>query len=122
MTPGRVARAWMPFALLTLTVLVWGMPAVKPLGTPAVKAWMDAHTSWKLKIARLHEKIAKGEAVTGHATPDPKKDLEKAEVDIVPVSSTGTAVFLAARPQRPPARGQPADDGARLLGTDGRAG
>ena len=44
----------------------------------------------------LHLKVAKGEAVTGHATPDPQKDLEKAQVDIVPLSSTGTAVFLAA--------------------------
>ena len=96
MTHARVARAWMPFVLLTLTVLVWGMPADQTLGTPAVKAWMDAHTSWKLKIDRLHEKIAKGEAVTGHATPEPKKDLETAVVDIVPISSTGTAVFLAA--------------------------
>jgi lactate permease len=43
----------------------------------------------------LHEKVAKGQAVTGHKTPEPK-DLEKATVDIVPVSSTGTAVFLAA--------------------------
>ena len=32
----------MPFALLTLTVLVWGLPAIKPLGTPAVKDWLDA--------------------------------------------------------------------------------
>jgi lactate permease len=96
LTHARVARAWMPFVLLTLTVLVWGMPAVKALGTPAVKTWMDAHTSWNLKIDRLHQKIAKGEAVTGHTTPDPKKDFETAVVDIVPISSTGTAVFLAA--------------------------
>ena len=79
-----------------MTVLFWGVPALKPFGTPAVKEWMDAHTSWKLPLPRLHEKIAKGEAVTGRAEPDPKKDLEKAVVEIVPVSSTGTAVFLAA--------------------------
>ena len=28
----RVARAWMPFALLTVTVLIWGIPAIKSLG------------------------------------------------------------------------------------------
>src|SRR4051794_15497884 len=94
-TRARVALAWMPFGLLTLTVLFWGMPAIDRLGTPAVKAWMDSHTSWKPAIGALHEKVAKGEAVTGHATPG-AKDLEKAVVDIVPVSSTGTAVFLAA--------------------------
>jgi lactate permease len=96
LTAGRVARAWMPFVLLTVTVLVWGLPAIKPLGTPAVKEWMDGYTSWKPAMPRLHERVAKGEAVTGHKTPDPKKDLEKAQVDIVPVSSTGTAVFVAA--------------------------
>jgi lactate permease len=65
------------------------------LGTPAVKEWLDAYTAWKPAMPRLHELVAKGEAVTGHATPGPK-DLEKAVVDVVPVSSTGTAVFLAA--------------------------
>jgi len=85
---GRVVRAWTPFTLLTLAVLFWG--------TPAAKDWMDAHTSWKHELARLHLKVAKGEAVTGHKTPDPKKDLEKAVLEIVPVSSTGTAIFLAA--------------------------
>src|SRR5262249_50623603 len=61
-----------------------------------VKAWMDARTSWKPELGRLHLKVAKGEAVTGHKSPDEAKDLESAKVDIVPVSSTGTAVFLAA--------------------------
>ncbi len=87
LTAGRVARAWMPFALLSLTVLAWGIPKVKTA--------MDAHTTWKPAMPRLHETIAKGEAVTGHKSPT-DKDLEKAIIDVVPVSSTGTAVFLAA--------------------------
>jgi lactate permease len=95
LTFGRVSRAWMPFALLSMTVLIWGIPAVEPLGTPAVKDWLDAHTSWKPSMPGLHEKIAKGSAVTGHDRPGPK-DLEKAIVELVPVSSTGTAVFVAA--------------------------
>lgn len=97
LTARRVARAWAPFALLTLTVLLWGFPEVKRLGTPAVKPWLDRHTSFnKTEMPRLHLRIAKGEAVTGRATPDPEKDLERAFLDIVPVSSTGTAVFVAA--------------------------
>ncbi len=86
LTTRSVARAWMPFALLSATVLVWGLPAVK--------ARMP-DLAWKWKIPGLHERVAKGEAVTGHAEPTPK-DVEKAEADIVPISSTGTAVFLAA--------------------------
>ncbi|WP_406695131.1 L-lactate permease [Singulisphaera sp. Ch08] len=95
LTAGRVARAWMPFGLLSLTVLIWGIPAISSLGTPAVKDWLDARTSWKPAMIGLHEKIAKGEAVTGHPHPT-AKDYEKATVDLVPISSTGTAVFLAA--------------------------
>jgi lactate permease len=39
--------------------------------------------------------VAKGEAVTGHKTPEPK-DRDTAVLEIVPVSATGTGVFLAA--------------------------
>ena len=86
LTGRSVARAWMPFALLSATVLVWGLPAVKA---------RMVDQSWKWKVPGLHERVVKGEAVTGHAEPT-EKDREKAEADIVPISSTGTAVFLAA--------------------------
>jgi lactate permease len=95
LTADRVAQAWLPFGLLTVTVLAWGVPAIKPLGTPAVKAWLDRHTSWPVPMPRLHEAIARGKAVTGHDAPT-DKDREPAILDIVPVSSTGTAVFVAA--------------------------
>ncbi len=95
LTAGRVARAWLPYGLLIATVLLWGLPASKSLGTPAVKAWLDARTSWKPGMPNLHLQVAKGEAVTGHLTPEPQ-DFEKAELDIVPISCTGTAVFVAA--------------------------
>ena len=89
LTAGRVARAWTPFALLTATVLLWGLPVVKP--------WLDRHTSFnKTEMPGLHRQVAKGEAVTGRATPDPSKDAEEAFLPIVPISSTGTAVFVAA--------------------------
>ena len=91
----RIARAWLPYGLLIMTVLLWGLPAIKSLGTPAVKEWLDARTSWKPGMPGLHLMIAKGEAVTGHLTSQ-SQDLEKALLDIVPVSCTGTAVFVAA--------------------------
>jgi lactate permease len=95
LTTGRVARAWMPFALLTAFVLVWGIPASKSLGTPAVKEWLDRGLSWKPELPWLHLKVARGVAVTGHAVPT-AQDLEKAQLEIVPLSATGTAVFLSA--------------------------
>jgi lactate permease len=94
-TAAQAARAWLPFALLTAFVLGWGIPAIKPWGTPAAKAWLDSCLSWKPELDWLHRKIAKGTAATEHETPLPE-DYETAQIEIVPLSSTGTAVFLAA--------------------------
>jgi lactate permease len=95
LTARRIARAWMPFGLLTMTVHIWGVPAIKPWGTPAVKDWLDGKMSWKPELSWLHLKIAKSPEVTGHERPEPQ-DYEKAQIEIVPLSSTGTAIFLAA--------------------------
>ena len=86
-TAGRVARAWLPFGLLTATVLVWGIPPVK-------KAMDDATTS-RWPIPGLHNQVARGEPITGHPAPTPA-DREPAVADLVPISATGTAVFVAA--------------------------
>ena len=95
LTTGRVARAWMPFAMLTAFVLIWGLPASKTLGTPSVKDWLDGRLSWKTEMPGLHLKVVRGEAVTGHEVPT-SEDREKAPLEFVPLSATGTAVFLAA--------------------------
>jgi lactate permease len=91
----QIARAWLPYALLVVTVMLWGLPPIKSLGTPAFKELLDARFSWKPALPSLHLVVAKGEAVTGHQTAQPE-DREKAQLDIVPLSCTGTAVFLAA--------------------------
>jgi len=95
LTVRRVARAWMPFGLLTASVLIWGIPAIPRWGTPATKDWLDERLSWKPKLLWLHLKIAKGTEATGHEALRPE-DYEPAQIDIVPLSSTGTAVFVAA--------------------------
>ncbi len=91
----QVARAWMPFGLLTIAVLIWGIPAIKLLGTRSVKDWLDRQFSRRYELAWLDLKIVKGAAVTGHETPT-TEDFERAQIDFAPLSSTGTAVFLAA--------------------------
>jgi len=91
----QVARAWTPFGLLTVAVLILGIPAIKPLHTASVKDWLDQRLSWKPELAWLHLKVVKGPAVTGNESPQPD-DYEKAQVDLAPLSATGTAVFLAA--------------------------
>ncbi len=87
LTAGRVVRAWSPFLLLTATVLIWGVPSVK-------KA-MDDRTSFKPPMPLLHLAVNKGPEVLA-PNAKPGSAAEKAELDIVPISSTGTAVFLAA--------------------------
>jgi lactate permease len=83
----QVAKAWMPFALLSLVVFTWGLPVVKQA--------LDEHTSWKPEMPGLSRLIAKGGAITGRAQPD-EKDYEVVPLSIEPISSTGTAVFLSA--------------------------
>lgn len=87
LTFGRIARAWTPFGLLSLTVLTRGVPAVK--------TEMDRATPWHPEMPGLHLSITKEEVVTGRRTPA-AADYEKAIVDVVPISSTATAVFAAA--------------------------
>lgn len=84
----QVARAWAPFAILTVMVMIWGLPPVKK--------WLVTHGDFKQAMPGLHQSVAKGEALTGRSSPDPKKDLEDAYLDISPVSSTGTATLIAA--------------------------
>lgn len=84
----KIARAWAPFVILTIMVMIWGVPGVKKR--------LAEHGDLKTPMAGLHKVVAKGEALSGRATPDPKKDLEDAFLDIAPVSSTGTATMIAA--------------------------
>lgn len=95
LTRREVARAWMPFGLLTLMVLIWGFPAVKAWGTPAVSDWLGSWSSWRVEVSVLHNKVAKGPELTGRTTPI-DVDLEPAILDIAPLAATGTAVLLAA--------------------------
>lgn len=90
-----IARAWMPFGLLTLMVLTWGFPAVKAWGTPAVSDWLGSWSSWRPEVSVLHNKVAKGPELTGRTTPI-DVDLEPAILDIAPLAATGTAVMTAA--------------------------
>ena len=84
----KIARAWAPFGILTVLVMIWGVPVVK--------TWLTTNGDFKREMPGLHKTVAKSEALTGRAVPDPKKDLEDASLDIAPASSTGTATMIAA--------------------------
>ncbi len=95
---GQIAKAWMPFAILSLFVLVWGLPAVKlamnKATTPAFKVVMTdgkprpgpAGWDWP----HLHAKVFRTTPVVAKPT------AEAARFDLNWLTATGTGCFLAA--------------------------
>jgi lactate permease len=83
----RVARAWMPFAVLTIFVLLWGLPTIKAglnkATTPAFE-----RGGWDFPILHL--------GVTRAAPVVSKPEPEKAKFDFNWLSATGSACFIAA--------------------------
>jgi lactate permease len=95
---GRVLKAWMPFAILSGVVLIWGLPAVKlamnRATTPAFKVVLadgkvrPGPPGWD--VPYLHNAVYR--AAPAVITPAP----EAARYDFNWLSATGTGCFLAA--------------------------
>lgn len=85
--PAEVMRAWMPFVVLTVFVLLWGLPAIKTtlnqVTTPAFE-----RGGWDVPVLHL--------AVTRAAPVVSKPEPEKAKFDFNWLSATGSACFIAA--------------------------
>ena len=79
---GQVIKAWMPFAILSLTVLVWGLPAVKGAINRATTPVWD--------VPLLHNAVTRAAPVVTKLTP------EAARFDFNWLSATGTGCFVAA--------------------------
>jgi lactate permease len=96
--PGKILKAWMPFAILSLFVLVWGLPRVKlamnQATTPAFKvvlpdgAARPGPPGWD--VPYLHNAIYRAAPVVAKPTP------EAARYDLNWLSATGTGCFLSA--------------------------
>ena len=97
-TAGQVLKAWMPFALLSLFVLLWGLPKIKlamnQATTPAFKVVLangkvrPGPPGWD--VPYLHNAISRSAPVVAKPTP------EAARYDFNWLSATGTGCFLAA--------------------------
>jgi len=95
---GQTAKAWLPFAILSLTVLVWGLPTVKlamnQATTPAFKVVLPdgkprpGPAGWDWPY--LHAKVFRTAPVVQKAT------AEAARFDFNWLTATGTGCFLAA--------------------------
>src|ERR1041385_2395376 len=81
-TAGQIARAWLPFAILSLTVLVWGLPVIKgAINRATTPIW---NVPW------LHNAVTRAAPVVTKLTP------EAARYDFNWLSATGTGCFIAA--------------------------
>ena len=77
-----VLKAWMPFAILSLFVLVWGLPQFKnPVNKATTPVW---------DVPYLHKAITRAAPVVAKPTP------EAARFDFNWLTATGTGCFLAA--------------------------
>jgi lactate permease len=97
-TAGQIVKAWMPFAILSLFVLVWGLPKVKlamnQATTPAFKVVMadgknrPGPPGWDWPY--LHAKVSRTTPVVTKPT------AEAARFDLNWLTATGTGCFFAA--------------------------
>ena len=81
-TPGQIAKAWMPFAILSVFVLAWGLPAIKGA--------MNRATTPVWNVPFLHNAVSRAAPVVTKLTP------EAARYDFNWLSATGTGCFFAA--------------------------
>lgn len=86
-TKGQIAKAWMPFLILSLFVFLWGYPPVKKFlnqkTTPAF-----SRGGWDFPV--VHKAISRDQPVVPKPTP------ENAKYDFNWFTATGSACFLAA--------------------------
>lgn len=84
---GQVARAWLPFAILSIFVLCWGIPRFKnEMGRVTTPAF--ASGGWE--VPYLHKAVYRVEPVVAAPT------AEAAKFDFNWLTATGSACFLAA--------------------------
>jgi lactate permease len=83
----QVARAWMPFAILSLVVLLWGLPSIK---TAINKATTPAFANGGWDVPVLHRAVYRSAPVV------PKPAAETAKYDFNWLSATGSGCFVSA--------------------------
>jgi len=86
-TGAQIARAWMPFAILSLLVLCWGLPSIK---AAMGKATTPAFATGGWNVPYLHKAVLRAQPVVPKPTP------ENAKFDFNWLTATGTACFLSA--------------------------
>jgi lactate permease len=97
-TAGQVLKAWMPFAILSLFVLLWGLPKIKlAMNLATTPSFRVVLANGKVRpgppgwdVPYLHNAISRSAPVVAKPTP------EAARYDLNWLSATGTGCFFAA--------------------------
>jgi lactate permease len=84
---GQIAKAWMPFAILSIFVLLWGLPSIK---TALNKATTPAFKTGGWEVPYLHKAVFRTQPVVAKPT------AENAKFDFNWLTATGTGCFFAA--------------------------
>ncbi len=81
-TGAQIARAWLPFAILSVFVILWGLPSLKaPMNKATTPVW---------NVPILHNAVTRAAPVVSKPTP------EAAKYDFNWLTATGTGCFFAA--------------------------
>jgi lactate permease len=88
LTRKSVIHAWVPWALLTAFVFVWGLPDVKKTLAQATPGGTREKPGWF--VPGLHQAIVR----TAPVVPEPKR--EEARYELAWLSATGSGILLAA--------------------------
>lgn len=81
-TKAEVARAWVPWGILSVLVFLWGLPSVK--------AFLDKISIFKIPVAGLHNLVQRVPPVVA------KPALEAAVFNFNWLSASGTGILIAA--------------------------
>jgi len=84
---GKIAKAWMPFAILSIFVLLWGLPSIK---IAMNKATTPAFKTGGWEVPYLHKAVSRTMPVVAKPT------AENAKFDFNWLTATGTGCFFAA--------------------------
>ncbi|HEV8285046.1 MAG TPA: L-lactate permease [Chitinophagaceae bacterium] len=84
----ELIRAWLPWMLLTLFVLVWGLPVIKKT--------LNTISAPEYKIAYLHNHVVRTPPIVPEPTLEKPTKPEEAIFKLNWLSATGSGIFLAA--------------------------
>ena len=100
LTRRRIVYAWVPWAVLSLVVFLWGWPAFKMLlngGTESAPNFLAGITKISIPVAGLDGEVFRTSPVVEIPTgSDRAAKAEPAVFDLNWLSATGTGIFLAA--------------------------